>query len=74
MTGSPVSCLAVSGKGMRQQPIVPETGIAHRLGTKLAANAAAVKACSFGHKKEDFEALRGSTAHAAMCQLEQAAR
>lgn len=67
MTGRPVSCLAVSGKGVRQQSIALETDIVRRLGTQLAAHAAAAKACSFGHKKED-------TAYAAICQLEQAAR
>lgn len=74
MTGSPVSCLAVSGTGLRQQTSVTETGTGHRLGTELAAHAAAAEACTPGHKKEEFKALRGSTAYAAICKFGQAAR
>ena len=75
MIGSPVSCLAVSGTALCRQTIDTETGNSHRLGTKLAAHAAAAaKAYSSGHEKEGCEALRGSAADAAICKLEQAAR
>lgn len=67
-------CLAVLGKGLHQQFHVTDGGIAHRLGTKYAAHAAAAKACTSGRKKEESEALSASTAYAAICKCEQAAR